>query len=141
MRWSWLVVLCLFALPARATTVRLDLGADDWLDQSTGVFEFTLAPMVHLARHVHVGVRFGALVTSSPVVAGVPVDIDLRFFVPHSSLYLEGLGGPWFLFQGTTVHGHGAFGFGLSNGEVSFGLEVGYLDPRAVIGARLGFVF
>lgn len=140
-----LVVAMLVGAQAGAVPVRLDLGADDWVDV-TGEFNLTLAVAAPLTRALSVGGRFGALITSSPTVGGVPLDLDLRLAPRHTPIYAELLAGPWFLFNGhtdtldNTVHAHVAFGFGLRSNVVELGLEVGYLDPKPIFGLRVGFV-
>ena len=92
---------------------------------------------MHDHRHFSVGGRFGALfITPAPIV-GIPVDLDLRVNIDR--LYLEGLVGPWILFTGAPLRAHAGFGFGLQTRSLSFGLEVGYLQPAAHVGLRLGF--
>ena len=55
-------------------------------------------------------------------------------------LYAEGLVGPWILFDDDDhVRLHAAFGFGLLTRSLSFGLEVGWLDPTSMIGVRVAF--
>ena len=57
-------------------------------------------------------------------------------------VYVEGLVGPWILLdRGDALRGHAAFGFGLLGRSMTLGLEVGYLDPSAMLGLRLGFRF
>lgn len=92
--------------------------------------------MVSLTRAVSVGGRFGMLVVTSPATAGVPVDLQLRIAIER--MYLEGSVGPWILFTDSPLRAHGAFGLGLQAGIVSFGFEIGWLDPSALLGVRLG---
>ncbi len=123
--------------PAEAATIRLGLGADYWFEQS-GVFDFTLAVTERLGRHVSIGGRFGMALVTSPSTAAIPLDLVLRGNVQH--FYIEGLAGPWILFdRGDALHGHFAMGFGVQRGAISAGVEVGYLDPNAIIGFRLAF--
>ncbi len=127
------------ALPARAATpVSLRLGADYLLDGGPGVFSLQLGIEEPLGRVVSAGFRFGGLLTTSPTTAGVPLDVFLRFRLGRA--YFEGLGGPWIFFEGDTVRGHGAVGFGLLGREFEFGGELGYLSSgRTQLGVRLGF--
>jgi hypothetical protein len=118
-----------------AATIRLGLGADYWFN-GHGEFNFTLAPMVKLSHAISVGGRFGVALITAPATAGIPIDIQIR--VSIEQLYLEGSGGPWILFTDSPVRAHGAFGFGLQSGIVSFGIEAGWLDPSALLGVRLG---
>jgi hypothetical protein len=140
-----LVTGALFAAaPASATPVRLGLGADDWVDV-TGEFNLTLAVGANLTRAFTVGGRFGALITSSPTVVGVPLDLDLRLAPRRTPIYAELLVGPWILFENDhfrdqAVRAHVAFGFGYRSRVVELGIEVGYLDPKPIFGLRVGFV-
>ena len=122
------------SLPAEAS-LRLGFGADAWLNRG-GEFNLTLALDASLARAISVGGRFGALVATNPAVAGIPLDLQLRVAV--EKVYFEGSAGPWILFTDTPFRFHGAFGFGLQSGIISFGAEVGWLDPNALLGVRLG---
>lgn len=131
------LALLLWGRPAGAA-VELGLGADYWTAPQRGEFQLTLAADTALARHIAVGGRFGALLTSGPSGVGVPIDLRLRVRIQR--LYLEGLVGPWILFdEPDPVRIHVAFGFGLASGGLLFGLEVGYLDPSALVGLRLAF--
>ena len=127
----------LWAAPA-AASVELGLGADYWVDPRGGEFQLTLAVDSWLARHLTIGGRFGALVLTQPNDFGVPVDLRLRVHVQR--VYFDGLVGPWFLFgERSPVRAHVAFGFGILGPGLSFGLEVGWLDPSTLLGIRLGF--
>ncbi len=131
-----LLLLALALAPCSATaSVRLGFGADYWFDRA-GEFNFTLGVLGKLTREVSAGVRFGGLLITEPATAGIPLDLQLRVAV--SRLYLEGSTGPWILFTDRPVRAHAAFGFGLQSGIVSFGIELGWLDPAALLGARLG---
>lgn len=126
--------------PARAGT-SLNLGADYVLNGGPGIFSLTLSADSAVSRSVFIGGRFGALVTSSPSSAGVPLDLYLRISPGRSGVYLEGLAGPWIFFSGDTVRAHGAFGFGLASRSVDIGGEVGWISgfSQAMLGVRLGF--
>jgi hypothetical protein len=127
------------ALPARAAApLSLRLGGDYLLDGGPGLFSLQLGVERPLGRVVSVGARFGGLVTTSPSTAGVPLDVFLRFRFDRA--YFEGVGGPWIFFQGDTVRGHAAVGFGLLSSGFEFGGEIGYLSSgRTQLGVRLGF--
>jgi hypothetical protein len=125
------------ARPAAAST-SLGLGADYLVDPDSGELQLTLAADTRLARHATLGVRFGAMVLSDPGRLGVPIDGRLR--IRGSRLYAEGLVGPWLVFDdGDTLRLHAAFGFGLLTRSLSFGVEVGWMDPTAMIGVRVAF--
>jgi len=133
---SLLSVILLVSSPlAAAPSLRLNFGADYWFDRA-GQFSATLGVLGRLTREVAAGVRVGALINTQPATAGIPIDLDLR--VALSQFYLEGTAGPWILFTDSPVRAHAAFGFGLQSGSISFGLELGWLDPAALLGARLG---
>ena len=66
-------------------------------------------------------------------------DLDLVLHAGFSRAYLEFLAGPWILFAHDPVRAHIAAGFGLRARAVTVGLELGWLDPRAIIGLRVSF--
>ena len=134
-----LVVALAWARPADAA-VALGLGADYLLDPGDGAFQLTLAAENRLARHVRLGVRFGAMLLSGPSRVGVPIDARLRIRVQR--LYVEGLVGPWIVFDdGDALKLHAGIGFGILSRGVQLGLELGYLDPTSMIGVRVAFPF
>ncbi len=120
------------------TSLALGLGGDYLIDPEIGAFQLTFALETPLARALTAGVRFGALVTSEPTDVGAPIDFRLR--VRTHGIYLDGLIGPWLVFDsGDTLRFHGAFGFGLLTGSMSIGLEVGVLARSGIVGLRLAF--
>jgi hypothetical protein len=133
------VLAAALAPAARAASpLSLRLGGDYLLDGGPGIFSFQLGLEHPLGRVVSVGGRFGALLTTSPTTGGVPLDVFLRFRAGRA--YFEGLGGPWILFQGDTLRGHAAVGFGLLTRDFELGGEIGFLSPdRTQLGIRLGF--
>jgi hypothetical protein len=121
-----------------SSNVALGLGADYLVDPEVGEFQLTLAVETPIARGVTAGARFGALMTSDPTKVGAPIDFRLR--LRTRGLYLDGLIGPWLVFDsGDTLRFHGGVGFGLLTGRMSLGLEVGFLDRSGMIGLRLAF--
>ncbi len=125
------------ARPAAAST-SLGLGADYLVDPDSGELQLTLAADTPLMKHVTIGARFGAAYLTDPGRFGIPIDGRLR--IRGRRLYAEGLVGPWLVFDsGDTVRMHAAFGFGLLTKSLSFGLEVGWLDPTSMIGVRVAF--
>jgi hypothetical protein len=121
-----------------STPVALGLGADYIVDPEIGEFQATLAVETRVARGLTVGARFGALVTSGDSDVGAPIDLRLR--LRTHGIYLDGLVGPWLIFDsGDTLRFHGAFGFGFLMGAMSLGLEVGALDRSGIVGLRLAF--
>jgi hypothetical protein len=133
-----LLLLAALAAPRALASARLGLGADYVFDQ-TGLFSLTLAGDLPVARRISVTGRAGALVTSSPATAGVPLDAGVR--VRLGRAYLEGLIGPWIFFSGEAVRGHAAFGLGIEGRSAFVGAEVGALGfsgGAAILGARFG---
>ncbi len=127
------------ALPARAASnVSLRLGGDYLLNGGPGVFSLGLGLETWLGRRgiVSVGARFGGLLTTSPTTGGIPIDVFLRLRI--NRVYVEGVGGPWIFFDGDTVRGHAAAGFGLMFRDFEFGGEFGFLSPdRTQLGVRI----
>jgi hypothetical protein len=122
----------------RGAPLALGLGADYLVDPEMGEFQLTFALETPIARGLSMGARFGALFIPESDDVGAPIDFRLR--LRTSGLYVDGLIGPWLIFDsGDTVRFHGGFGFGLLSGRTSLGLEVGWLDDTAMIGLRLAF--
>ncbi len=116
----------------------LGLGADWLVDPEDGEIQLTLAIDTHLARHVMLGARFGAMYLAEPDRFGAPIDGRLR--IRSGRVYAEGLVGPWLVFDdGDNLRLHAAFGFGLQTPSLSFGFEVGWLRPTSMIGVRVAF--
>lgn len=126
-----------FARPAAARS-SLGLGADWLVDPESGELQLTLAADTPLDRSVSLGVRFGMMYLADPDRVGVPVDGWLR--VRGKRVYAEGLVGPWIVFDDDdSLRLHAAFGFGVLSRSLSFGVEVGWLDPTAMVGVRVAF--
>lgn len=123
--------------PAAADT-RFELGGNYWLHQG-GAFTAMLALDTPVTRWLAVGGRAGGVLTTDPVRGGVPIDLAVRLHVARP-VYLELLGGSWLLFDsGQTVRGHVALAIGTGSSSVNFAVELGYLDPEPIFGAKLGF--
>ncbi|KFA87525.1 hypothetical protein [Archangium violaceum] len=137
-----LLALAVFLSPERAeaTDFRLTLGADYQIN-SGAFFHLTGSVDFIFVGPLSIGTRFGALLATQPNTFGVPLDLNIRFTPRRTPLYVEFLGGPWIFFQGDVFRAHAAFGFGYQGRSVSFGLEVGYLQPSPHIGLRLGWRF
>ena len=130
-------LLLALARPAQAGAA-LGLGADWLTDPKAGEFQFTVAADTPLLRHVSLGVRFGMMYFGDGQYVGAPIDGRLR--IRGRRLYAEGLAGPWIVFGGNdTLRLHAAFGFGLYSRSLTFGFEVGWVDPTPVIGVRVTF--
>ncbi|XXF77977.1 hypothetical protein P2318_33740 [Myxococcaceae bacterium GXIMD 01537] len=123
-----------------AAGVRLNIGADYWLEHSAA-FNLTLGVDADVVGPIAIGARFGALLVTEPNTFGVPLDIILRANVADRRVYIEAMAGPWVFFEGDALRTHAAFGFGVQGRRVSLGIEVGYLEPEPVIGLRLGYRF
>lgn len=129
--------LLAFARPAQAGAA-LGLGADWLTDPQAGEFQLTVAADTALVRHVTLGVRFGMMYFGDGQYVGAPIDGRLR--IRGRRLYAEGLVGPWIVFGGNdTLRFHGAFGFGIYSRSLTFGFEVGWVDPTPMIGVRVAF--
>ena len=137
-----LLALAVFLAPARseAANFRLNLGGDYQLDIGA-FFHLTGAVDFAFVGPLAIGTRFGALLATQPNTLGIPLDLSLRLTPGRAPLYLELLGGPWIFLDGDPFRAHGAFGFGYQSRSFTFGLEVGYLQPRPHIGLRLGWRF
>lgn len=131
--------LAALAVPRLASAhTALGLGADWIAEPEDGELQLTFAVDTRLARHVTLAARFGAMWIPDPERFGVPIDGRLR--IRFGRVYAEGLAGPWIIFDDDdSLRLHAAFGFGVVNRSLSFGLEVGWLDPSAMIGFRVAF--
>ena len=130
----------LWRVPAAAASpdVELGLGADWLVSPQDGAFQLTLAGDKRINANLSWGGRVGLLVLTDPTRLGVPIDVRLRGH--FGRIYVEGLVGPWLVFNDSdTVRFHGAVGFGLVTRSFTVGLEVGYLDPTSMVGLRLAF--
>lgn len=132
-----LAAALLVAAPARAGN-SLGLGADYLVDPESADLQLTLALESRLARHFTLGARFGAAWLTGPDRIAVPADLRLRG--RFGRLYVDGLVGPWIVFDdGDALRLHAGVGFGILTRSFSFGLEAGYLDPTSMIGVRVAF--
>ncbi|MDC0712299.1 hypothetical protein POL68_27805 [Stigmatella sp. ncwal1] len=130
----------LFAPSAsEAANTRLGLGADYWVDHGAS-FQLTLGFDTRLVGPLDLGARFGLAFVPDEDTIGIPIDLTLRANLSRR-FYLEGLVGPWILFEGDTFRTHAALGFGVKSGALSFGVEAGYLTPDPTIGLRLSYRF
>lgn len=95
---------------------------------------------VALAAALLAAARFGAAFFTGPVRVGLPLDLRLR--ARFQRLYVEGLMGPWIVFDDAdALKFHAGVGFGLVARRVSFGVEVGYLTAPSTgtVGVALAF--
>lgn len=132
-----LVAVAATPTPAHAADVAIGLGAHYWFTEQ-GLFDAYAVVRQPLLPNFSIGFRAGVLLTASPTHVGIPLDFLMR--VDVSRVYFEAAAGPWFLIDsGDTVRVHVSGGFGLKAGNITFGPEVGWLDPRAVVGARFTY--
>jgi hypothetical protein len=130
----------LFAARPAAAGLTFGLGADYLTDPSAASLELLLTADTPVARGLTVGGRIGALLATDGIGPGVPIDVRLRLRIDR--LYVDGLVGPWVFFdEGDSVRLHAAIGFGLVRRGVQFGLEVGWVDPTAMVGVRVAWPF
>jgi hypothetical protein len=131
-----LLALLGFAVPARASSVELGLGGDYLVDPKAGDFQLTLAGDTALAKHVTLGGRIGLMVVTDPGQLGIPIDARLRLV--FGRIYVDGLVGPWIVFDsGDSVRFHGALGFGVNFRSFAVGAEAGVLGSSAMVGLRV----
>ena len=145
MRRALLVTVVLGGVlaPGRADAVGLELGLNGgyWFRKSPQ-FGVTFGAGEHLGKNVSVNVRAGLLINTyfsgAASELGVPVDAVLRFHIQR--MYIEAVGGPWFLFGPLDfLRAHFAIGFGAYLRSFSFGIEAGWLQNEALLLARFGF--
>lgn len=133
------VALACFGAPAaEASSARLGLGANYWFVEEA-VFDLTLGFTVPIVDRLSVGGRVGVGFVTGGNTVGLPLDLVLRFSA--SRFYFEGLAGPWVFFEGDHLAAHAALGMGLVAGAWSFGIEAGYLEPRAIFGGKITYAF
>jgi hypothetical protein len=145
-RIVWIVATLTMALSLGARAeARLGLGVD-YFFSDRAAFRLDLQgdlPLVaRTSRHPAVQLaltgRAGGLITVSPAVGAVPIDLGLRLGLGR--FYLEGLAGPWIFFSGDALRAHGALGFGVTTQGISAGVEIGGLtSTNGLIGARVAF--
>ena len=131
--------LAALAVPRPASAhAEIGLGADWIVDPHDGELQLTLGVDTRLARNVTLGARFGGMWLPDPERFGVPIDGRLR--IRSGRVYAEGLVGPWIVFDDhDPVRLHAAFGFGVLTRVLSFGFELGWFDPSAIVGVRVAF--
>lgn len=131
-----LAFLLAVGTPAAArAAVTLRLGADYHTSQ-IALFGLTLGVTTPLARSLTVGGRFGGFASAPSLGFGATADLELHLNLGR--VYLEGLVGPWLFFNSLQLVPHGAFGFGLHAGAVTFGVELGWA-AGAMAGLRLAW--
>ena len=120
------------AAPARAE-LRLAAGANAWLDVGP-IFTATVAGDATILPHFQVGARGGAGLLADPTRALIPLDIQARVLIRRA--YIEGNVGPWLILEHDPVHAHASLGAGVEVGMLVAGVEVGWLDPQALLGVQ-----
>lgn len=134
------LVVLFVPLRSEAAQVRLTLGADYHFDQQA-LFELMGSVDFHIAGPLYLGPRIGLGAVTRENGITLPLDLDLRLAPRSAPVYVELLLGPWIFFQGDTLRAHGAVGFGYQGRSFNIGIEVGYLDPAATLGLRVGWRF
>ncbi len=124
------------ARAAHAVEGSLGLGGHYWFAERA-VFDADAIIRQRLTSAFSIGARVGVALSASPVDVGIPLDFVMR--VDVSRVYFEAAGGAWIFFDGERVAPHVSGGFGLVSGNLTFGPEVGWLDPRAILGLRLTY--
>lgn len=133
-------VALLFAARPASAGLTFGLGADYLTDPSAASIALLLTADTRVARGLTLGGRIGALVATDDIGPGVPIDVRLRLRVDR--LYVDGLVGPWVFFdEGDSVRLHAAIGFGIVRRGMQLGLEVGWVDPTAMLGVRVAWPF
>jgi hypothetical protein len=112
------------------------MGGQYWFAERA-LFDADAVIRQPLGNGFSIGGRVGVVLAATPVDVGIPLDFTLRIDI--SRVYLEALGGVWFFFDGKRVAPHVAGGFGIIAGRLTVGPEIGWLDPRAVVGVRLTY--
>jgi hypothetical protein len=130
-----------WARTASASGAEAGVGADFMVDDNAGGFLATLALDTPVARKLTVGARFGLFLESDPTRLGIPLDVRLRLRLRKA--YVDGLVGPWIVFRDDQkIRFHAGVGAGIYlRRNVTLGAELGYLDPSAMLGARIAFGF
>ena len=132
------VLLAAHPAAAAGPSVELGLGADWLTSPGDGAFQLTLAGDQRLNQTFSWGGRIGLLALTGPGRLGVPIDARLRGH--FGRIYVEGLVGPWVVFNDDDpLRFHAGIGFGLVTRSLTVGLEVGYLNPTAMVGLRVAF--
>jgi hypothetical protein len=140
-----LLALALIAIPSAASAhpvhVRLGVGAHYWFERS-GLFDLTLSVDGIIVGPLYIGGRVGGMLRVEPTKAIIPIDLMIGVLLVRGLIYIEAVGGPWIAIDHTDVlRGHGGVGFGFIKGLFWIGIEAGYLEPSAILGARLGLRF
>jgi hypothetical protein len=131
-----LLALAAAALPARAASAEVGLGADYLVDPGAGAFQATVAGDVPIAKHLTLGGRAGLMGLTDPGRLGFPIDARLR--LRFERIYADALIGPWIVVHDSdSVRFHGALGFGVTFRGFSVGAEGGVLGHTTVQGLRV----
>lgn len=139
---AWALGVALL-LPARAEAIGLglDVGAGSWLLEGLQA-DLHLRVDQELLEILKIGVRPGLEITLNQPESRVGVPLDAFVRVKLAILYLEVLGGMyWIPSSVDPVRGHLAAGVGVQIWKFQVGLEAGYLQPSLNILGRVGFTF
>ena len=88
---------------------------------------------------VSAGLRFGIMATDGLALHALPLDLFVRGH--FGGAYVEGLVGPYWMTRARDFDAHLALGAGADLGGMSLGVELGWLNPSPMIGARASFGF
>ena len=141
MRPLILSVVLLAAGSASAVGVSIEGAGGLWFN-TTPQFQVTLGVHQALGEHVRIGLRSGVVLNlpgGAPQVA-IPIDVGLRIRIHR--VFLEPLGGPWFILGDPwflRAHAGMAIGFLFSSFDIS--VEGGWLQPSALLVARFSYHF
>jgi len=144
MRRLAVMVACaamLVALPARAVGLGVDVGAGTWLLEGLQA-DAHLKVEQELLSFLTIAARPGVAVTLNQPNARVAIPLDLSVKLKIAILYLEALGGLfWVPSSIDPLRAHVAGGVGVQIWKFQVGIEVGYLQPSLNLLARVGFTF
>lgn len=141
MRRLVLSVVLLAAGSASAMGGSIEGAAGYWFEGAPQ-FQLTLAAHQALGKYVRIGVRSGVALNlpgGAPTV-GIPVDVGLR--IRFQRVFLEPLGGLWFLLgRSDFLRAHAGIAVGFIFGPFDLSLEASWLQPSALLLARFSFHF
>jgi hypothetical protein len=138
-----LALVTALLLPARAEAIGLgvDVGAGTWLLEGLQA-DLHLRVDQELFDFLKIGLRPGVALTLYEPTSRIGVPLDAFVRVKLSIVYLEGLGGMyWVPSSVDPIRAHVAGGVGLQIWKFNFGVEVGYLQPSLNVLGRVGFTF
>lgn len=127
---------------ASALGVSIEGAGGVWFAPAAPQFQVTLAVHQPLGSVVALGLRSGVALNlwGGPPQVAIPIDVMLRFRIKR--IFLEPLGGPWFLLGDTSfLRAHAGMAIGVLFGSFELSVEAGWLQPSALLLARFSFRF